>query len=394
MASVKLGATYLGTVGDTGIYRVDLSQSGLASIGAISIYDDKLVSGGSGAASGFDLDFMMVSSAFTGLAEIAASLQGDNVFDFSGAGVIYQPGFMQAWDPSEPASRNAPNLFGTVAGNAYSPALSTLGTNDNKFISLGEGGWLTALLTQSLSTTSGGPKYLYFGDDGGGNDAVEVEVSGERAAPGVTGLNLIGTNGPDLIMLGRGTNAHLGAGNDTIDGAGGNDRIYAAGGDDRLFGSHGDDRLYGELGNDWLYGGVGKDLLSGGPGNDKLFGGPGNDRLYGGPGKDVFAFNSAAHSTRSVDRIADYRVKDDSIWLDNAAFKALGRGGTVDKPLKLQAKFFWKGSAAHDANDRIIYDPMNGALYYDRDGTGAGGQVKIAQMSKNLAMSHHEFFVI
>ena len=51
MATVKLSATYIGTIGDTGIYRVDLSQSGLASIGAISIYDDKAISGGGGAAS-------------------------------------------------------------------------------------------------------------------------------------------------------------------------------------------------------------------------------------------------------------------------------------------------------------------------------------------------------
>jgi Ca2+-binding RTX toxin-like protein len=390
MASVKLNATYIGAIGDTGIYRVDLSQSGLASIGAISIYDDKAISGGTGAASGFDLDFLKVSSTFTNDPSIASGLAGDSIFDFSG-GVVYQPGFMQPWDPSEPPSRSAPNLFGTVGANTYSSALATLDLNDDKFISLGEGGWLTALLNQSLTATS---KYLYFGDDGGGNDGVEVEVSGERAVPAVTGLHLIGTNGHDFIMLGRGINAHLGAGNDTIEGLRGNDRIYAAGGDDRVFGAQGNDMLYGEAGNDWLYGGGDNDRLTGGLGNDKLYGGPGKDILTGGPGKDAFVFDSRPHSTRNFDKILDYRVRDDSIWLDNAAFKGLGRGGTTEKPLKLQAKFFWKGSEAHDVDDRIIYDPTNGALYYDRDGTGAAGQVKFAQIKANLAMNHHEFFVI
>jgi Ca2+-binding RTX toxin-like protein len=393
MATVRLGATYIGAFGDTGIYRVDLSQSGLTSIGAISIYDDKAVSGGTGAASGFDLDFLKISSTFSDNAAAVAALLGDAVFDFSEGGVAYQPGFLQPWDPSEPASRNAPNLFGTIGANTYSPTLATLGSQDGNFISLGEGGWLTALLNQSVAT-NGGPKYLYFGDDGAGNDGVEVQVSGERAAPGVTGLSLIGTNGHDNIVLGRGINAHLGAGNDTIDGLRGNDRIFSAGGDDKLLGSFGNDKLYGEAGNDWLYGGLGIDTVVGGSGNDKLYGGPGNDRLAGGIGKDAFVFNSPPHGTRSFDKILDYRVRDDSIWLENAVFKALGRGGNTDNPLKLQAKFFWKGSEAHDANDRIIYDPANGALYYDRDGTGAAAQVKFAQMSKNLAMTWKEFFVI
>jgi Ca2+-binding RTX toxin-like protein len=390
MATVKLSAVYIGTIGDTGIYRVDLSQSGFASIGAISIYDDKAISGGTGAASGFDLDFMKVSSTLTYDPTTASGLVGENVFDFSN-GVVYQPGFMQPWDPTEPPSRSAPNLFGTVGANAYSPDLSTLGINDDKFISLGEGGSLTALLNQALSV---GGKYLYFGDDGGGNDGVEVEVSGERAAPPVTGVHLIGTNGHDTIMLGRGINAHLGAGNDTIEGLRGNDRLYSLGGDDKLYGAHGNDWLYGENGNDWLYGGIGNDRLNGGHGNDKLYGGTGKDILAGGLGKDAFVFDTKPHSKANFDKILDYKVRDDSVWLENAVFKGIGRGGTPDKPLKLQAKFFWKGSEAHDANDRIIYDPKNGALYYDKDGTGAASQVKFAQLKKGLAMSHHEFFVI
>jgi Ca2+-binding RTX toxin-like protein len=396
MTTVTLSSTYIGSVSDTGIYRVDLTQSGLTAIQAITIYDDKVVSGGTGAASGFDLDFLKISSTFTDSASVASGLQGDAVFDFSELGVAFQPGFLQAWSPSDPASWNAPTLFGTVGANTYSPALATLGVQDERSISLGEGGWLTTLLSQSVPTTNpnASPRYLYFGDEGGGNDVVEVQVSGLRETPPVTGLRLTGTNGPDNIVLGRGINQHLGAGNDTIDGARGNDRILAAGGDDRLLGSVGNDRLYGEAGSDWLYGGSGNDNVNGGQGNDRLYGGPGNDRLAGNAGKDAFVFNTKPHSTRNFDQIKDYKVKDDSIWLENAVFKGLGRAGTADDPVRLQSKYFWKGSAAHDGNDRIIYDPDTGALYYDRDGTGAAAQVKFAQISKHLAMTYKEFFLI
>jgi serralysin len=56
---------------------------------------------------------------------------------------------------------------------------------------------------------------------------------------------------------------------------------------------------------------------------------------------------------------------------------------------------FWKGAKAHDADDRVIYDPASGALFYDADGTGKAAAVKIAVLSKNLkAMSFRDFLVI
>ena len=158
--------------------------------------------------------------------------------------------------------------------------------------------------------------------------------------------------------------------------------------------SVGNDRLYGEAGSDWLYGGLGKDIINGGQGNDRLYGGRGNDRLTGDAGKDAFVFSLKPHSTHNVDQIKDYKVRDDSVWLENAVFRGLGRAGTPDDLVRLQAKYFWKGSAAHDGNDRIIYDSDAGALYYDRDGTGAAAQVKFAQIGKHPAMTHKEVFLI
>ncbi|MET0744415.1 MAG: malectin domain-containing carbohydrate-binding protein, partial [Microvirga sp.] len=182
------------------------------------------------------------------------------------------------------------------------------------------------------------------------------------------------------------------AGPDLIDGRAGSDRIRGGAGDDTLLGGAGNDRLTGDGGNDRLYGGTGQDRLNGGTGHDLLFGGPGHDQLIGGTGRDAFVFNSRAAGAK--DAILDFKPRDDAMLLDNAAFKALGAAGSMDHPVLLKAKAFWKGSAAHDASDRIIYDPHTGILSYDRDGTGAAAPVEIATLAHDLKITAKDFFVI
>ncbi|MBF9232319.1 hypothetical protein [Microvirga alba] len=153
--------------------------------------------------------------------------------------------------------------------------------------------------------------------------------------------------------------------------------------------------VHGTDGNDTLIGGRGRDKLSGGVGNDMLFGKQGNDTLQGGAGKDLFVFDTTPHKKINIDRIIDFQAKDDAIYLDNAVFKALGKKGSLAKPQKLSAKMFWKGSEAHDADDRVIYDPGSGALYYDADGNGAAEAIKMALLSKKLKMMMNKnFFVV
>jgi len=151
----------------------------------------------------------------------------------------------------------------------------------------------------------------------------------------------------------------------------------------------------GTDGNDTLIGGSGRDTLSGGLGNDSLFGRLGGDVLIGGEGKDLFVFDSKPNKRTNVDKIVDFSVRDDTMALDNRYFKALGRKGSLTKPAKLNPKFFWKGAKAHDADDHVIYNPKNGALYYDADGTGKVAAVKIGVLAKGLkTMSYKDFFVI
>ena len=146
------------------------------------------------------------------------------------------------------------------------------------------------------------------------------------------------------------------------------------------------------LGNT-IKGNAGKNVLKGHAGNDKLWGGLGNDALYGGTGKDVFVFDTKPNRTANLDKILDFSVKDDSIWLDNKIFTKLGKG-TPTKPVKLNAKFFTVGDKAKDANDYLVYNAKTGVLSYDIDGSGAKAAVAIATLKTGLKLTYADFFVI
>jgi Ca2+-binding RTX toxin-like protein len=103
------------------------------------------------------------------------------------------------------------------------------------------------------------------------------------------------------------------------------------------------------------------DRLSGQAGNDTLYGGAGKDVLTGGSGKDVFVFDTRPDTKKNVDKITDFSVTDDSIWLDNKVFAKLGKG-TAAHPGKLNKAFFTLGDHAKDKNDHLIYDSKKGVL--------------------------------
>ncbi|HYI47238.1 MAG TPA: hypothetical protein VEX35_02125, partial [Allosphingosinicella sp.] len=63
-------------------------------------------------------------------------------------------------------------------------------------------------------------------------------------------------------------------------------------------------------------------------------------------------------------------------------------------PGSLPAGAFVTGSAAGDADDRIIYNGATGQLYFDADGNGAGAAVQFATLSPGLALTGSDFFVI
>jgi len=140
----------------------------------------------------------------------------------------------------------------------------------------------------------------------------------------------------------------------------------------------------GNTGANVLFGLDGDDYLRGGAGADSLHGGLGADKLNGSTGADGFFFDTALGE---IDRVEDYAVADDTILLENGIFTGLAAG-------TLSAAAFHIGSAAADADDRIIYNNATGALLFDVDGNGNATAVQFATLATGLAMTASEFTVI
>jgi Ca2+-binding RTX toxin-like protein len=270
---------------------------------------------------------------------------------------------------------------------------------------------------------------LYGGDDddtvsggddndrlygGGGQDKLYGDKGNDKLYGEDDNDELYGAAGNDKLYAGIGQDKAYGdvgndriygdADNDTLYGGKGNDKLYGGIGQDTLFGDDGNDRIYGDAdndvlqgygGNDRLFGGIGQDVLFGSWGKDKLKGEDDNDRLDGGFDADVLTGGGGANqfvfSTKlgkgNIDKITDFKVGFDSIELSDTVFKALTAG-----PLPETA--FHRGAKAHDADDRIVYNPKNGLLIYDGNGDKKGGAQIFATLDDGLALSHTDFFVI
>jgi serralysin len=229
-------------------------------------------------------------------------------------------------------------------------------------------------------------------------------------------------NGSENVLIG-------GSGNDILDGRGDDDDLFGGDGNDTLIGGAGEDVLNGGAGidtasyatatsyvvadltttsgsrgdadddefvsvenmigsayGDTLKGDAGANVIDGGEGADRLYGRGGQDTLIGGAGADTFVFDSALGAS-NVDRIADFKVVDDTIQLDDAVFKGVKTG-------QLSQAAFYAGSAAHDADDRIIYNANTGALSYDADGNGSGAAVQFATLNPGLSLTSADFYVV
>jgi Ca2+-binding RTX toxin-like protein len=151
-----------------------------------------------------------------------------------------------------------------------------------------------------------------------------------------------------------------------------------------VLGLGGDDILFGMNGNDEIWGG---------PGNDRLVGGAGKDTLHGDAGRDSFVFD-VKPKRQAADRITDFRPKEDSVWLDNAAFRKLGKKGSLAHPAKLKKGYFTVADHAKDGDDYLIYHRKKGILYYDDDGSGSHKAVIVAVLPKDTKLTFHDFYVV
>jgi serralysin len=224
----------------------------------------------------------------------------------------------------------------------------------------------------------GGTGADYYFVDSVNDEVVEFAGEGVDRVYTLTSSYRLPANVEDLVYDGYGD--FTGIGNGLANFIHGGDRH------DRLEGLAGNDRLYGYAGDDDLYGGSGADRLSGGAGYDFLFGGSGNDILTGGSGTDDFHFDTALNASSNVDRITDFSVDSDAIYLDRDIFRGIAASGQLDPDAYVE------GSVARDAEDRIVYDQANGRIFYDRDGTGAAAKILFATVTPGTDLEAIDFY--
>ena len=88
---------------------------------------------------------------------------------------------------------------------------------------------------------------------------------------------------------------------------------------------------------------------------------------------------------RNVDDILDFVAADDSILLDRSVFGGIASNGALD------ASAFAAGTAAQDADDRILYDSVTGRIFYDADGVGGAAAVLFARVDAGTVLTSADF---
>jgi VCBS repeat-containing protein len=262
-----------------------------------------------------------------------------------------------------------------------------------------------------VEAVGGGTDVVYARDDYVLSAGAEVETLSTFSQDATTAMSLAGNTFGQTIYGNAGANfLDGGGGTDTLIGLAGNDVYVVDSASDYVAESLGGGRdvVYAKVSYSL---GVGQEVeilsavsqsaataidltgnnlaneLYGNAGANTLNGGAGADYLMGYGGADTFAFTTALGGG-NVDAIGDFTAGTDKIALDDAVFTAIGGLGA------LNANAFFAGTAAHDADDRIVYDQTTGNLYYDADGNGAGAAVLFANLQTHPVITASDFQVI
>jgi serralysin len=241
---------------------------------------------------------------------------------------------------------------------------------------------------------------------------VEVELIRTINQAATTALNLIGNTVSQTIIGNAGANTLVGGGgNDVLTGLGGNDSYFVDSQSDiinEVAGGGTADRVYtvgtfvlaaddnieflattnaASTAAINLVGNALSQTITGNAGVNVIYGGLGNDTLQGLGGSDIFVFNTALGAS-NVDTLSDFTAAD-TVYLENAVFTALTGTGT------LTANQFVSNTTglATTASQRIIYESDTGNLYYDSNGSAAGGSVLFAHLTAGLVLTSADFFI-
>jgi Ca2+-binding RTX toxin-like protein len=296
---------------------------------------------------------------------LVVSEQGEDVFGQQGVDTV-----LSRVSHSLRAETENLNLLGTADINGSGNELdNVIRGNDGENILTGRDG-------NDTLDGKGGADNMRGGD---GDDTYIVNSSGDQAQETSAAGGIDTVRSSASFTLGEFVENLVQTGTGNIRGTGnslGNS----------IAGNSGDNLLQGLGSADLLKGNGGDDAIEGGGGDDRIYGGGGNDELEGGAGRDRFYFTSTPGAFHA-DTITDFATTDDLIYLARYAFTNLGDNGQLDEDA------FRTGSAAADAEDRIIYDATSGNLFYDADGVGGAAQQLFARVDPGLALSNADFIV-
>lgn len=346
----------------------------------------------------------------SGVETINGGANIDYLFGADGSDIINGSGnndwlFGEAGNDTLDGGTGSDRMYGGAGNDTY--VVSTLGDVIVEVTAAGAdtGGTdlIKSAITYSLKTTN----------------TAFVENLQTTDALATTVINLTGNDLGNLITGNDGANIiNGGKGIDTMRGNGGNDTYYVNSGSEDIVEGSGDgtaDRVYTCVSYTLDTGvyveslvastgvteaGVtvttttamnltGNELaqtLIGNAGANVINGKGGNDTLTGGAGADNFRFDTTLSATTNKDTITDFNALYDTIQLDNAVMTALGTTMTSGK--------FYVGTAAHDLDDRIIYNKATGELSYDSNGSLAGGSTVFAVLSVKPTITYSDFQVI
>ncbi|WP_432735178.1 FecR domain-containing protein [Maridesulfovibrio sp. FT414] len=277
-------------------------------------------------------------------------------------------------------------------------------------------------------------------DGQGGNDIIHGMESADGLRGGTGNDTIYGDCGDDTIDGGEGHDLIFGGhDNDSINGGAGDDMIYGDEGNDYIDGNDDNDFLCGGLGNDTLSGGSGDDYIYSGPGEDILIGGVGTDTVTFADQTPSNASNGVfvdlntsydGYGIGSLDGVVDYLIgfevvvgttgnddiRGDSYnntligglgydsltgngGTDYYFYTGTGEGGDIvnfaagDK-FAFASDSIYAGASVHIKDnydgtsgigsvtgEEFIYDTVNDRLWYDSNGTLAGGSELIATVT-------------
>lgn len=136
---------------------------------------------------------------------------------------------------------------------------------------------------------------------------------------------------------------------------------------------------------DTLIGTSGVNDIRGNGGNDTLVGGVGGDRLTGGAGNDIFRFTNVADGGDQILDFTKVAGNMDKIQISVAAGSGFNGVGLAASGSPTAAQFLSvaSGHAATTTAQRFIYDQATDQLWFDSNGSAAGGDVLLATFQNN-----------